>query len=301
MFNANKAIHHTKWDEVHDSEKEYIASLIKQSPEQASRYIYQRATGEELNLENPVTFNEKIQWLKLYWQHPLVAMCADKYEARSFIKNLGLETILNPLYGVYDLAEEIDWNVLPAKFALKTTNSSGTNIICTNKTTLNKAKTVHQLNQWLKEDFSLKFAEIQYAKMKPRIIAERFIESTPFSSPTDYKFYCFNGVPEAVLIYSDRGKAEKKVVMDMNWNKMDVFENTSSSFDPEKPTCFEQMASYASRLSARFPFVRVDFYEEKGKPIFGELTFTPGAGIDTDFKDVYLKKFGELIQLPEKY
>ena len=126
--------------------------MVKVSPVLATKYIYKRATGKSIDLNNPKSFNEKVQWLKLYWQHPLVVQCADKYEVRAFIKERHCEDILNPLYGVYNDTSEIDWDKLPEKFVLKTTNGCGTNIICKDKDELDKEEIVTKLKKWLKTD-----------------------------------------------------------------------------------------------------------------------------------------------------
>ena len=133
-----------------------VAALTKISPTLATKFLYLISTGKIINLKNPKTFNEKVQWLKLYWQHPLVIKCADKYEVRSFIEERGCKEILNELYGVYNNTDEIDWDFLPEKFVLKTTNACGTNIICNNKADLNKEDVFKKLNKWLKIDYGLK-------------------------------------------------------------------------------------------------------------------------------------------------
>ena len=185
-------------------EKRLFAILVKSSPVLATKYKYRRATGKSINLDNPKTFNEKVQWLKLYWQHPLVAKCADKYEVREFIQERNCDEILNPLYGVYDATSEIDWDKLPEKFVLKTTNGCGTNIICKDKGKLDKEEVFTKLNKWLKTDYSLRFAEIHYSKMTPRIICEKYIETEDGLLPNDYKVFCFNGKPKFILAINER-------------------------------------------------------------------------------------------------
>src|SRR5690606_8377244 len=170
--------------------------------------LYKNRLGKKLNLRDPKDFNEKLQWLKLYWQHPLVIQCADKYEVRSFVQERGCEAILNELYGVYKDVSEIEWEKLPSKFALKTTNGSGTNIICSDKSKLDKREVFEKLDDWLKKDYSLVAAEVHYSKMVPQIICEKFIETDDGLLPNDYKLFCFNGEPRVILVVTERASGE---------------------------------------------------------------------------------------------
>ncbi len=285
-------------------EKKLVAILVKLSPVLATKYIYKRATGKSIDLNNPKSFNEKVQWLKLYWQHPLVVQCADKYEVRAFIKERHCEENLNPLYGVYNDTSEIDWDKLPEKFVLKTTNGCGTNIICKDKDELDKEEVFTKLNKWLKTDYSLQFAEIHYSKMTPRIICEKYIETEDGLLPNDYKVFCFNGEPKFILAINERETGtHQRYFFDLNWNLLEYEKkkNISKSYNtPRKPKSLSQMIDSSLRLSEGFPFVRVDFYDGKNKPIFGEMTFTPVGGLATYYKDDIATMLGEWIELPEK-
>ncbi len=282
--------------------KNFVAFLIKNTPVLASKYLYRRGTGKKLNLKNPQDFNDKLQWLKLYWQHPLVAKCADKYEVREYVKRCGCEEVLNELYGVYETTSEIDWDSLPSKFALKCTHGCGFDIICDDKSKLDKNEALEKLNEWLKIDFSLYAAELHYAKMKPRIICEKYIETNAGFLPIDYKVYCFNGKPKWVLVCTDRTIGYyKRACMDLNWKKLDiVLKGVPTSYLPNKPNCFNSMLEYAEKLATPFPFVRVDFYDYNGMPILGEMTFTP-LGCMANYDEYSLKKLGDMLDLPEKY
>lgn len=276
--------------------------LIKCSPVFATKVLYWTATSKKLNLKDPKDYNEKLQWLKLYWQHPLVSRCADKYEVRNYVKECGCEELLNELYGVYENIEGIEWNNLPQKFVLKTTNGCCTNIICNDKNKINKSETLSKLDEWLKVDYGFHAAEIHYSKIKPRIICEKYIETKEGLLPNDYKIFCFNGTPKFVFVGLDREIKYKKVFLDLNWNNIDIIkEEELKKNDIKKPQCFEKMIYYAARLSKPFPFVRIDFYDCNNKPILGEMTFTPKGCIANDYKEDALKMLGDWIVLPEKY
>lgn len=282
--------------------KMYFAVLYSVSPILASKYLYRKATGKKLNLKEPQDFNEKLQWLKLYWQNPLVVKCADKYEVRNYIKNCGCEEILNELYGVYENTSEIDWDNLPQRFALKCTHGCGFNIICDDKDKLDKDQTLTKLNEWLNIKYDRYAAEVHYGKMKPRLLCEQYIETTSGFLPNDYKVYCFNGKPELVLICTDRAVGYKRVFLDLKWKKVAlVKEDIPNSHLPDKPNCFSEMLEYAEKLAKPFPFVRVDFYDYNGNPILGEMTFTPVGCMATYYNDSGLKLLGDMLQLPERY
>ncbi|WP_415295345.1 ATP-grasp fold amidoligase family protein [Clostridium perfringens] len=273
------------------------------SPRLASEFVYFKAFRKKLNLNNPTTFNEKIQWLKLYWQHPLVAKCADKFDMFDYVKSCNCNKILNEVYGVYTDANDIDYNKLPNKFALKGTHGCGFNIICTDKTNLNYKDTNKQLNKWLRTRYALVAAECQYDKMKPKIICEKYIEGKNSSIPEDYKVYCFNGKPLFTMacVGRENGKA-KYYFYDNDWRIL-PYNKTSieSKENIKKPDSLEKMIKYSEILSKPFPFVRMDFYDTAEGPILGEMTFTPAGGIDNVLSYDIDKLMGDLIKLPKKY
>src|SRR5699024_3197946 len=155
----------------------YTTFLINISPVLATKYLYKKRTGRRLNLKSPRNFNEKVNWLKLYWRHPLVAKCGDKYEMREYVKENNCPEILTNIYNVYYDISDIDWNSLPQKFVIKVTNGCGFNIICRDKRKLDINETKNQINKWMNTNYSLKAAEIHYKKMTPRIICEKFLET----------------------------------------------------------------------------------------------------------------------------
>lgn len=272
------------------------------SPVFATKFFYKKVFNRSLNLNNPKTLNEKILWLKLntYKNNELVTQCADKFKVRQYVQEVGCGEILNELYNVWDKVEDINWSKLPSKFAIKVNHGCGYNIICDNKDDLNIKECKYKLKKWLKEDFWKLNAEINYRYIQKKITCEKFIETDKGLLPEDYKIYCFNGIPKYVLLCVDRGKGRPKYYYyDYEWNLMpytkDALENPNLKL--EKPEGIDEMFEYAYKLSKPFPFVRTDFYLNKGKIIFGELTFTPSAGLDIKRTPEVDRKLGELLVL----
>jgi len=269
------------------------------------KLYYFISTSKRLDLNNPEGFNEKIQWLKVYYRDPLYIKCADKYSVREYVKQQGCEEILNELYGVYCNVEEINFEELPNKFALKTTHGCGTNIICDDKTKLDIEGTKAKVRKWMKKTIGVSTGEKHYSYIKPRIIIEKYIGNNDGTLPLDYKIYCFNGKPYCICVYSDRDKVTlrtKRSFFDFDWKPLNI---TTEAYytDPkrfEKPCTLTKMKEVAEKLSKPFPFVRVDLYEYKGKVIFGELTFTPTGGLGKSFTDEANLMFGKMLKLPEK-
>jgi len=266
-----------------------------------TRALYWIIMGQSLNLVEPKDINEKIQWLKLNWKHPLLSQCADKYGVREYVAEKGCSDVLNELYGVYDRVTDIPWDLLPEKFALKCTHGCGYNIICNDKAKLSRLFAMVRLEWWMRSSYGRRHAEYHYLSIKPRIICERYIETCEAILPNDYKLYCFHGRPYFVAVATDRGTNVKWHFLDMDWNRMDIDlpEHTQGNL-PIKPVCWDHMSEVAVRLSQPFPFVRVDFYEENGRAVFGEMTFTPGAGMLRGYyNEAGMNFLGELLHLPE--
>ena len=277
-------------------------TIYNLSPTMASKMLYTLSTRKILNINNPTTFNEKLMWLKLNWQNPLVVKCADKYEVRDYVKSCGHENILTKLYGVYQSPDEIIWSDLPDKFAMKCTHGCGFNIICDNKDELNKTEAINKLEQWMKTRYVFEAIEIQYDKMTPRIICEEYIETEAGLLPNDYKIYCFNGEPKLTLVCTERTDNVKLDFMDLEWNQMDIGANGwESGKIPKKPESYNEMIKICRDLAKPFPFVRIDFYDYNGKPILGEMTFTPAGCAARYYNNKGLNLLGDMIELPEKY
>lgn len=262
------------------------------------KFKYRCILGRKLDLNNPQYLSEKIQWLKLHDRNTLYPRLVDKYAVREYIEDVLGEEYLVPILGIWDNAEDIEWNTLPQKFVLKCTNGSHTNIICTDKEKLNIEESVKLLRKWQKSNQTFYYGrEWPYKNIKPRIIAEQFIESTNKGGLVDYKFMCFNGKADNVMLCIDRQTGNTKFEhFDRNWNFLRyqyVDKDKPNNYTIEKPKEMDKMFEIAEILAKPFQFVRVDLYCEHDKIYFGELTFYPQSGFDTDFTvetDLYLGK-----------
>lgn len=246
-----------------------------------SKIYYKILIGDKLDLNNPKTLNEKLQWLKLYYfpNDALAIKCTDKYQVREHIEQKGLGDKLTNLLGVWENANDINWEQLPEKFVLKGTHGCAYNIICKDKATFDKAAATKQLNKWLKEDFAAFNVELHYGKIKPRrIIAEEFLGDKLI----DYKFFCFNGEPQFLYISSDliHDRQAQIGFFDLSGNKIPLIRDDYDDIgNIEMPACFGEMVESAKLLAKDFPFVRVDFFKTEDSYTFAELTFTPSAAM----------------------
>ena len=275
--------------------------LYKINPELDLKILFRIKQGYKLNLKNPQTFNEKVQWIKLYDKNRLMPKCTDKYLVRQYVEDKGLKNILNKLLWQGFNPEDIPFDKLPNKFVIKVTHGSTFNIICNDKSKLDKNKTIKQLNKWLKAKFIPCYGEWFYGIEKPRIIIEKYIESK--DGLKDYKVYCFNGEPKVIGVFSDRFSKEMKQEMyDINWNEEDGKTTTypNPTVLTSKPSNLGDIIECARILSQGFTFVRVDFYNENDNLIFGELTFTDGSGFDKYSSYEYDIKLGNNLKLPVK-
>ena len=263
-----------------------------------NRFI--RNVGYIPNITNPKSYNEKLQWLKLNWYNPLAAKCADKYTVREYVKDKGLENILNNLYGVFESTSEINIDKFPEKFVLKTTHGSGMNIICPDKKNFDWRNAKKQLERWLKLNYYYLGGEWVYKDLKPRIICEEFIETIDNKPPKDYKIFCFNGKPHLLFVASDRGISTKFDFYTCDWKRIPLKQHyPNSNTELEKPRALEEMLSIAEKLSEGFPHVRVDFYYEQERVIFGEMTFFHFGGTQPFEPVEYDYILGELLDLQE--
>ena len=263
--------------------KSLYRGLLRKLPDVPAIYlIYFRGYHKLLNLKNPKYFGEKIQWLKLYGHLEELANYVDKYEVRKYVEKTVGKEYLNDLYGVYDTAEEVEFDKLPKQFVLKCTNGSGAVYICKDKSQLNISKIRKEMNRWLKDDFSKMKKEPQYKNVKNRIIAEQYLEDES-GALRDYKFYCYDGIPYYYGIFTDRYTDETVDMYDMTGKKLIGVLNggvkNSEKLIPQSDN-FPELVEVVKKLSKPFQFVRVDFYMANGKIYFGELTFTDGAGSD---------------------
>lgn len=284
--------------------QKYYQFLTMLSPRLNTIARYNAKNGKKPNLQQPKTFSEKLLYLKLndYILNPLVKQCADKYAVRDYVKQKGLEEILVPLVASYDEVDEIEWDKLPESFAMKWNYGCGFNVICHDKSGLNIDDAVKKMKKWKKDKSSyLDFSELQYKDVRKKIIVEQFLRPKSGVQPEDYKVYCFNGKPKAILFISGRGTEAKGAgFFDVDWNYLSsTGKDSYQGFDvlPVKPDSLPIMLQAAEKLAAGFPFVRVDFYDVDDKCYFGEMTFTPAGGLSTSECVVDGKTMGELLKL----
>lgn len=244
------------------------------------KLLYWGEMGKKLDLNNPKTFSEKIQWLKLHDRKVEYNTYVDKYEVRSYItKAIGGEYLI-PLIGVYNNVDEIKWDSLPDKFVLKCTHGSGSNIICTNKNKLNIGKTKRQLGIWLNKNWYWFGREWPYKNVKPRIICEEYISETD-NTPDDYKVLCFNGKAKIINVHIDRYGNYKIDSYDRNWRKTTIAKDgPMSDLIYKKPKEFEKMIKFSELLALDIPHVRIDWFIVKDKLYFGEITLYEASGFE---------------------
>lgn len=256
-----------------------------------------------LNLENPKSFNEKLQWLKLYDRNPLYTKLVDKYKVREYISEKIGEDYLIPLLGVWDDPEEIDFDSLPNKFVLKCNHNSGLGMcICTDKSKIDIKKVKNELKSGLAQNYYLNGREWPYKNVSRKIICEKYMTDETGKNLRDYKFYCFDGKPKIVGIYQDRNSDKETTgdFFDMNFEWVDLrFGMPNALNKPQKPQKFQEMIKIAEILSEGMPEVRVDLYISNNKIYFGELTFFDGGGFDKIEPLEWDYKLGSWIKLPK--
>ena len=252
-----------------------------------NRISYFKATRKWLNLRNPKTWSEKLFWLNKYWQPKEKAICADKYRVREWIAKKGYADILLPLHGVYDKAEDINFDELPKRFVLKCNHGCACNIIVEDKSKLNITDARAKLNGWLKRDYSLSYNEAHYHYIPPKIICEQFLPVDSYSDVIDFKIHCFNGTPRWIGICYDReknGTNPKEMIYSPEWERL-MYLKSDRKDDGKwlaKPKNLDRMLVIAKEFSKTFPYVRVDLYSVGEQIFFGELTFTPSGNMPED-------------------
>ena len=278
-------------------------ALVIPIPDRTYLHIkYYCRMGKRLHLKKPRTFNEKLQWLKLYGRRPIDTTLSDKYAVKEYIaKTIGEQYVI-PLIGVWDRFEDIDFDKLPNQFVLKCTHDSGGVVVCKDKSKLDIDSARKMFNKSLKTDYYVYSREKAYRDIPRRIIAEEYREDSKTGELRDYKFFCFDGEPKALFIASDRQVEEEETkfdFFDMDYNHL-PFTNghPNANVYPEKPVCFDEMRALAAKLSKGIPHVRVDFYEVDGHVYFGEMTYSHWGGM-TPFKpEEWDYTFGSWIKLP---
>jgi len=260
------------------------------------KLVYWGETGKKLNIKAPNTFNEKLQWLKLYDRKSEYNIYVNKHAVRSFIAETIGEKYLIPLIDVYNSVEEIDWDVLPNKFVLKCTHGSGSNIICSDKDKFEIEEAKKKLKKWMNKNWYWFGREWPYKNIKPRIISEKYLQG----NITDYKFMCFHGEPKLIQIHRNRGSKDRTLdFYDIDWNKTEIRRKmpTAKELIP-KPDNLEEMLEVARKLSKNEVHCRIDLYEVKGKVYFGEKTLYTASGFSEFAKEKYDELLGSWIKLP---
>jgi len=270
------------------------------SDENFVKWTYYLTFRKKLDLNNPQTFNEKLQWLKLNDRHEEYTQMVDKYEAKKYVANLIGEEYIIPTLGVYDSFDEIDFDKLPNQFVLKCTHDSGGVAICKDKATFDIKAARKLLSRNLKRNKYWSSREYPYKTIKPRIIIEKYIEESA-GGLVDYKFFCFNGYADCVMLCIDRHLEDTKYYFfDNNWNLLRINcrgKSAPKGFTVPKLDNMDQMFSIAAQLSRGIKFVRVDLYNVNGRIYFGEMTFFPQSGLDPNLLIEAEMRFGNLINV----
>lgn len=258
--------------------------------------------GKDLNLESPTTFNEKLQWLKLNDRNPKYTTMVDKYEVKQYVADKIGEQYIIPTYGVWDKFEDIDFDKLPEQFVLKCTHDSGGLVICRDKSKFDIDAAKKKINKSLQNNYFYNGREWPYKNVPARIIVEKYMTDNEKSEGfTDYKFFCFDGKVDCVMVCLDRYTGDTKFYFfDKDWKLKRLNKRGKAApegFTIPKPECMDQMFELAAKLSQGIPFVRVDLYQSCGKIYFGELTFFPDSGFDANILPEADAYFGSLIKI----
>ena len=273
------------------------------SPEKFLKIGYKATMGKPLNLENPQTYTEKLQWLKLYDHRPEYTLMVDKYAAKQYVaERIGEEYVI-PLLGVWDRVEDIDFASLPDRFVLKTTHDSGGLVICRDKASFDAEAARRTLRQFHQRNYFNQNREWPYKNVPHRIIAEAYMEDSALRELRDYKFFTFGGEPRALYIAQGRGTGAETTAdfFDMDFNHLPfTIDHDVAAVPPEKPAQFELMKRLAARLSQGTPQLRVDFYEVDGRVYFGEMTFFHCSGFKAFHPEEWDRTFGDWVTLPPK-
>lgn len=271
--------------------------------------MYRGTIGSKLNLANPVTFNEKLQWLKIHDHNPLYTTLVDKYRVKQWVADrIGPEYVTGS-YAMWERAEDIDISGLPDRFVLKTNHDCGGVVICRDRAAFDLGAAKEKLAEHLKTNYFWRTREWPYKDVKPCVFAEEYLhldEGTvldPSKGMVDYKFYCFSGEP--MFLYVSQGLENHETTrlsfINMDWSPTPFSREDYESLEvlPDQPACFNEMADIARKLSKGIPFVRVDLFIYEGKPRFSEMTFCPCAGFMKFVPREYDRIVGDMLTLPQ--
>ena len=272
--------------------------LYRINPALELKLMFKLKQGYSLDLKNPKTYNEKLQWIKLYDKNEWMPKCCDKYAVREYVEKMGCADILNTLYWHGTNPDEIPYDDLPDKFVIKVTHGSTFNIIVTDKSQLDEEATRKKLNKWLSAKFIPCYGEWFYGKVPPQIIVEQYLEDGHGNDLYDYKVFCFNGKAKLVDVHCGRFGTHKRNVYDLDWNLLDdVYFKYEHFNGVSKPSVLEKLIQYAEILASGFLHARVDFFIVNNRIYFGELTFTNGAGFDRITPRSFDEKMGNWLRL----
>lgn len=276
-----------------------LGLLNKMDDKKYLELIYKIRNGEKLNIDNPRTFNEKLQWLKVYDHKDIYSKMVDKYEAKLFLSDLIGNKYIVKTYGVFNSFDEIDFDKLPDQFVIKCTHDCGGLIICKDKKTLDLNLAKKKINKCLKKNYYYSTREWPYKNVKPRIIIEELLVNDDGTEPIEYNFFCFNGIPKIVLTcHGDKRVKRYNDFYDMSFNKLDLkctYDN--SDFIEKKPVLFEEMVKLSTIISKDLPHLRVDFYLCDGKLYIGELTFYHWSGFGKYSPKKWNYELGDMLDL----
>lgn len=282
----------------------FLLTKVPMSDKWYLKIWYRLKYGERLNIENPQTYNEKLQWLKIYDRQPVYTKMVDKYAVKEYVSELIGSKYVIPLLGVWDSPQDINFNILPDKFVLKVTHGGGSSgvVICKDKAKLDNEAVVKKLKKCLKYDGYTGNKEWPYKYVPRRVIAEEYMEDSKTKELSDYKFFCFDGEPRVLFVATGRGKHKEPKFdwFDMDFNHILLkteHPNSDINHLPQKPVCFEEMKEIASKLSQGIPHVRVDLYEVNGQVYFGEYTFFHWSGVNHFEPEEWNIKMGRWIDL----
>jgi hypothetical protein len=266
------------------------------------KLLFPLKLGYKLNLKNPKSYNEKLNWLKLYYRDATLPRLVDKYEYKEHVKKIIGESFVIKTYGIWDSFEEIDFDSLPQKFVLKTTHDQGGVIICKDKYAFNFEKAHSKIQKHLKRNLFYLMREWPYKYVRPRIIAEEYLVDESGTELKDYKFYCFNGIPKFMYIASGRQAGHHFDFYDMDFNHLDISRTgyTPSGVQFKKPKNWDMMKEFAMKMSLGHPHVRIDFYNINEKLLFGEFTLFQGGGLMRFYPPKWDYEFGKYLQLPPR-
>lgn len=267
--------------------------------------LYKIKLGKELNLDDPKTFCEKVQWLKLYDRNPDYIKMVDKYEVKKYVSDIIGNDYIIPTYGVWNSFDEIDFDVLPNQFILKCTHDSGGFVICKDKKTFNYDEARKKLSKYLKINYYFMGREWVYKDIKPRIIAEKYIDTLGKPDSVEYKLTCFDG--RVGLITICRGIAHSSFDVrtndnyDRDFNYLPFYAFYKNTKPTKRPEQLDEIIEICEKLSSNIPQVRVDCYIIDGKVYFGEMTFYTWSGFIEFTPDEWDRKLGDMIKLPQKH